>query len=675
MKAFIFTFFVLAISLFAEEGMWPLNMVPKQAIQEIYGVEVSDLWLNHIQKSCLRVSAGGSASFISSKGLVLTNHHVGSGAIYSLSTKERDLLKEGFYAKSHEEELKCPNLYVDQLISIQDVTDQIEGQLSDGLTSAEREKERKVLMAQIAKRAQTETGFQPEMVTLYRGARYHLYLYKRYTDLRLVMCPEQGIASFGGDIENFEFPRHALDMCFFRVYEEEKPLETEHYLKWSQMGAEGREPLFVLGHPGRTERILTANHLTFLRDYEIPLILNMIVEKIDCLEKFGNGSEERARIANHLMHRYQNGYKVYNAFNEGLKTSSLIRKKVEAEKLLFQSLSHDQLETWRALDAVLQKAQATYLEYFALERIGGAHFSKLFSWARSLIRAAEERAKPNEERLKEYQESELTSLKLDLFTTEPIYPELEVVLLNDSLDRVMRLLDRDHPLIELLKGVDAVEIVQGSRLIDLEYRKHLYENVEELNRSTDPLILLAKAFDPYARALREQYENEFFGPQKESYAQMTQIFFDRYGEALYPDATFTLRLSVGTMQGYEEEGEVLPPITTIDGVFAKAKSFAGDLDFTLPTSWSEKAGTLKGDCPFNFVSTHDIIGGNSGSPMINTKGEVVGLIFDGNRHSFLWDFEFDQTLGRAISVHSAVILESLQKVYEAQALANEILGN
>jgi len=655
---------MMTFSLFAEEGMWPLNMVPREKILESTGVELTDSWLDHVQKSCLRVSSGGSASFVSSHGLFMTNHHVGSSAIYNLSTKERDLLSEGFYAKGCEEELKCPNLYVDQLISIEDVTDQIEGQLSEGVSAAKREKERKGVIAKIKEQAKTDTGLQPEMVTLYRGARYHLYLYKRYTDLRLVMCPEESIASFGGDIENFEFPRYALDMCFFRVYENDKPLETDHYLKWSQAGPNGNEPLFVLGHPGRTERILTANHLRFLRDYQIPFILNFLSEKIACLQKFGERSEEHSRLASNLLHSYQNSHKVYNAFNEGMKNSSLIERKSKAESLLFETLNPSQLKAWTTLDSSLKEEQTNFFAYIVLERFGGSHFSKLFTWARYLVRAAEERALPNEERLHEYQESELPALELDLFSTEPIYPELEIVLLSDSLDRVNKLLH--------LEENDGEEMVRASKLNDLEYRKQLYESVEELKNSTDPLILLAKALDPFARELREYVENDFNGVQKESYAQITQILFDRYGESIYPDATFTLRLSMGSMQGYVEEGEWLDPMTTIDGVFEDAEAHTGEFPYTLPTSWSDNEGVLEGSTPFNFVSTHDIIGGNSGSPVINAQGEVVGLIFDGNRHTFLWDFEFDQTVGRAISVHSAVILESLQNVYEAQALADEI---
>ncbi len=673
MKSSIISFFLLASSLFADEGMWPLNMVPKAEIREMHGIEITENWLDHVQKACLRMSTGGSGSFVSAQGLVLTNHHVGAEAIYNLSTQEKDLLKEGFYAKTREEERACPNMYVDQLIAIQDVTDQITLKLSPLLTPVEREKERKILIAQILAQAKEETGLQPEMVTLYRGARYHLYLYKRYNDVRLVMCPEQSIASFGGDIENFEFPRHALDMCFFRVYHEGKPLQTDHYFKWSIAGPQEEETLFVLGHPGRTERILTASHLAFLRDYEIPLILNMIVEKIEILEAFSAQNEERARMASHLIHRYQNAYKVYNAFNEGLKHSSLIQRKSQAEELLLKTLSSDETAIWSFLGMTLEEAKAFYPEYFVLERMGGAHFCKLFTWARLLVRAADEQRKPNEERLREYQESELPALEMDLLGAQPIYPEMEVVLLDASLESLKALLEDEHPLQEFLMTQDAETLINESQLSDLDYRRKLLEDPAALAMSQDPLILLARAIDPYARKIREQYEEEFFGPQKESYAQMTHILFKQKGESLYPDATFTLRLSLGKMEGYEEGGEWLSPLTDIAGVYAKATSHAGEPFYSLPSSWRGKEEILKGSTPFNFVSTHDIIGGNSGSPMINAKGEVVGLIFDGNRHSFLWDFEFDQTLGRAISVHSAGILESLQKVYDAQRLVEELI--
>ncbi|MEM7174766.1 MAG: S46 family peptidase [Chlamydiota bacterium] len=673
MKGWLLLLFMATASLFSEEGMWPLNMVPKKTIEQNYGTKLSDSWLDHVQKSCLRLSHGGSASLISSQGLVMTNHHVGAKSIYDLSTEKRDLLQQGFYAKSRDKELKCPNLYADQLIAIRDVTDQVKRALSKTMTAVEREKKRKATIAQIIERARIETGLQPEMVTLYRGGRYHLYLYKRYTDLRLVMCPERSIASFGGDRENFEFPRHALDVCFFRIYENDKPVSTQHYLQFGSVGPQENEPLFVLGHPGSTSRILTVAHLKFISEQAIPLALDLITEKIDCLQKFGEKSEEHHRMATQLLHRYQNAYKVYCARQKGLVNSPLIATKIQAEKSLLQTLTSKQSKPWQNIDALLTNVRPIYAEYWALERIGSAHFSTLFSWARLLIRAAEEKTKPNDQRLKEYQENALPALKLQLFSTEPIYPELETALIEDSLKRVKGLLDADHPLFKSLATKDPAVLVSGSQLGDLAYRKRLYDNPKELKKSKDPLILLAKELDSFARKVREKYENEFCGPQKENYDQITQILFARHGEAMYPDATFTLRLSIGKMAGYPEDNSWVLPATTIAGVIAKADTHKGDVDFLLPVSWAEKKDKVKQTTPFNFISTHDIIGGNSGSPVINAQAEVVGLIFDGNRHSFLWDYQFDQKLGRAISVHSAVILESLQKVYEAEPLVNEIL--
>ncbi len=663
----------LALSLLAEEGMWPLNMLPKEHIKKTYHLSLSDDWCHVVQTSCLRLSHGGSASLLSSNGLVMTNHHVGAKSIYHASTSQNDLLEMGFYAKTYSEEIKCPNLHADQLIEIRDVTEQIKQPLTSIKDPIERSKERKALIARLTENARKETNLHPEMVTLYRGQRYHLYLYKRYTDLRLVMCPEQKIAAFGGNTENFEFPRHCLDLCFFRLYEGGKPATTPNHFTLSTRGPLYNQPLFVLGHPGQTNRILTSRHLKFVENTHIPLILNFVSNTITCLETFSAQGPERARVAADLLHQYYNGYKAYTFTQKALKTEALVDKKKESERLFFKTLSAEQAQPWLTLSTLVEKVEPLYSDYLLLERWGSSHFSKLFSWARLLLRSAEERAKPNEKRLREYQESALPALEARLFSKEPFYTDLDIALLDEALRTLRYCLDQNHPILTFLEKKTARDMVARSRLNDINYRKHLYHNPQELRNNGDPLLAFARVCDGPARTLREQYENGFVGPQKECYDHIADLSFQHQTEPTYPDATFTLRLSIGTLKGYFEEKKWISPITTVAEAFQKGARRASEPDFALPLNWNQRKADLKGSTFFNFASTHDIIGGNSGSPVINVNKEVVGLIFDGNRHSHLWNYQFDETQGRAISVHSTIILEALRTVYQAERLVNELV--
>ena len=671
-----FSVLLLHTTTFSDEGMWPLDSLPRESIQEKYGVFLNNDWVEHVQKSSLRVSIGGSASFVSPQGLILTNHHVASKAIFDLSNEKRNLMKEGFYTSSNDKELKCPNLYVDQLMSIQDVTEEITSNLSPEMTTTEMENARKEAIASIKGRVQEKTGLQPEIIPLYLGARYHLYLYKRYSDIRLVMCPEEPIANFGGDIENFEFPRHCLDATFFRVYEDDKPLHSKHYLKWSQGGPKLGEALFVLGHPGGTDRILTSDHLSFYRDISYPLILQYIEERITCFKKFGEKSEENRRIAAQNEMMFNNSLKVYKGLIKGLHSETIIPNKKKFESDLFNEISPTQQKPWEAMRLVLNETKPYYTDYFFLEGFG-SRFSKLYGWAKHLIRVAEEQDKPNGKRLKEYTDSELPTLKISVLTTEPIYLEYEKALLIDGLNRFKRNLGKDHPAVQTaLEGKSVEElvevIIEKTQLTHLPYRQKLFENREEVQNCTDPLIHLVKAIEPYAREIRERFDDHYTAIQTDSYAKITHLLFEKLGKALYPDATFSLRLSVGSMIGYEEERGYVDPISTLDGVFEKAKAHSNQSPYSLPVSWRENQDLLNSKTPFNFVSTNDITGGNSGSPIINAQGEIVGLIFDGNRYTFTWDFAFDKRQGRAVSIHSGMIRHVLKHIYHADALLNEL---
>ena len=669
--------FIAASSLSSDEGMWPLNMVPIEQINKTYGLHtdkpIDKPWLEHVQKSALRMSSGGSAAFVSSCGLLVTNHHVGSKALYNLSSEKKDLMKEGFYAKTLESELQCQNLYVDQLVAIQDVTTLINQHLNSKMSVSDKEKARKAAIASLIAKMEAETKLHPEVVSLYHGARHHLYLYKRYTDVRLVWAPEKCIAFFGGDEDNFEYPRYDLDVCFFRVYEDVKPLVVKDYLPWSKAGPKPGEPLFVVGHPGKTERKLTSSHLLFMKEVRLPLFLELIDEKIACLTKFGKGSDENARQAAQDIFSLRNVEKVFKATVGALRDKGIIEARVAAERELFSRLDKT---PWLKLESALADSKNYYPAYHVLEG-AGSRYCKLYAYAKHLVRLAEEKAKPNTLRFAEYTDSELPALELLLFSGEPIYKNQERAVLVDSLQRLIKTLGASHPLVKSILQGDGVEkyadeLISSTELADVEARRRLYENPALIEKSSDPMIRLAKAVDPYARQLRRTYENEFESVQNDSYAKIMDSLFALHGESVYPDATFTLRLSVGTMKGYKQAGKTVAPWTTLGGAFALSAAKNNKEPYQLPPSWLAMEGRLHKDTPFNFVSTNDIIGGNSGSPVLNQQGEVVGVVFDGNVHAFMWNYEYDDHEARAISVHSQAVIEVLQNVYDADRLVQEL---
>lgn len=661
----------------AEEGMWPFNNIPLAQIEKKYGLTLDPSWLQGVQLSCVRISAGGSGVFISPSGLIMTNHHVGAHAIYTLSSEENNLIEEGFLASCLEKELKCPNLYVDILVSMQDVTEELNKDLPLKTSLEEKEKSRKEKMAALKKKALEKTSLQPEIVSLYQGARYHLYLYKRLSDIRLVMAPEKSIAFLGGNERNFEYPRYNFDVCFFRAYENEKPFSSNHYLKWSLEGPQEGEPLFVAGHPGRTQRMLTSDHLVYFRDKKIPLLLSYLKSRIEALEKFSAQSQENRRVAEQDLFSYYNIQKAYTGIYQGLQQEDLIERKKAYEKELYGNENSSSFQVWLKLKKALENQQSNIAPYLFLEG-SFSIYSKLFAWAKTVVRAHEEKNKPNEKRLQEYTDSELASLEQDLFSTEPTYLGLEVLLMENSLKQLSKHLGEKNPAAILaLESCSpeerAKDLIYNSSLGDRNYRKSLYENRELFEASKDPLILLARELDPYARLARKKYEEELEPVQKESYTQIAALIFKKYGETVYPDATFTLRLSIGSMKGYLEHNLPIDPMTKIKGIFELADRFSPLPTYMLPFSWKKEGHLLDPETPFNFVSTHDIVGGNSGSPVINAKKEVVGLIFDGNIHSLIWDYGFSETQGRAVSVHSRGIIEALQKIYKAEALFQEIL--
>lgn len=668
-------------SIHGDEGMWLFNDPPRKLLQKEYSFEPTDAWLVHVQQASVRFNSGGSGSFVSPEGLVMTNHHVGADALQKLSTSERDLLAAGYYARTPEEELKCVDLELNVLMSIEDVTDRVKAAVSPKMSAAEAQKARRAAMNTIEKESLDRTGLRSDVVTLYRGAVYHLYRYKKYTDVRLVFAPEQAIAFFGGDPDNFEYPRYSLDVCFFRAYEDGRPAKVSHYLEWSEDGVGEGDLVFVSGHPGHTDRLNTIAHLEYLRDRVFPYSLDKIRRREVLLRAYSERSLEHARQAKDELLGLQNARKARLGGLAGLQDPSVMQRKRAEEKALREAVDQRAEvkaavgDAWNEVAGALAQWRSFHFAYDTLEE-GSAFNTDLFPIARGLVRLAEESSKPNAERLREYRESDLESLKQHLFSAAPIYPELEIVKLGDSLGMYMELAGADNELVHrVLDGKSPQEraafLIQETRLANLEVRKKLADGGQKaIEQSEDPMIQLARLVDGPARTLRKKYEEQVDEPMRQAYAKIAGARFTILGTDIYPDATFTLRLSFGQVKGYRDRGQVLPPWTTIGGAFQHAEAHGFQRPFELPKSWLEHKASLALDTPLNFVATADIIGGNSGSPVVNRKGQIVGLIFDGNTHSLVWDFVYTKEQGRAIAVDCRGIMESLRKVYNAKRLAD-----
>jgi hypothetical protein len=720
MSSFVKTFGILLLSAVyimsetatADEGMWLFTDPPTQLLKDRYDFEPTQQWLEHVQRSAVRFNSGGSGSFVSADGLVFTNHHVGADTLAKLSTPERDLVSEGFHARTRDEERKAVDLELNVLQSIEDVTDRVNAAVKPGMPPADAQRARRAVINTIEQESLEKTQMRSDVVTLYQGAKYHLYRYKRYTDVRLVFAPEKEIAFFGGDPDNFEFPRYDLDICFFRAYENDKPAKVEHYLKWSKAGAAENELIFVAGHPGRTSRLNTVAHLEFLRDRQFPSTLNTIRRREVLLKTYSDEGLENARRAEDELFGYQNSRKARLGGLAGLQDPSIMEQKQSDEKALRDFVAKNanlkDAAAWVNVDRAMTAWDAMYQMHGLIER-GAAFNTALFSIARDLVRLADENAKPNAERLPEYSESSLASLKQQLFSEAPIYKDLETVKLGDSLGMYLEWVglqareERDREqrttagesgrasrrsdsqfnewklLNEVLDGKSprerGADLVKGTRLEEVAYRKELFEGGRAaIEASDDPMIKLARLVDPRARELRKAYEAQVDEPLRQAYAKIAEAKFAKSGTNQYPDATFTLRLAFGTVKGYRDQGEQIPPWTTLGGAYPHAEKHGNVYPFKLPESWIKAKDRLDLDTPFNFVSTADIIGGNSGSPVINRAGELVGIIFDGNIYSLVLDFVYTDEQARAVSVHSAGIMEALDKVYNARELVAELGG-
>ncbi|MGL4555627.1 MAG: S46 family peptidase, partial [Gemmataceae bacterium] len=635
-------------------------------------------------KASVRVNSGGSASFVSPEGLVITNHHVASDALQKLGTEKVNYYRDGFYARTRDKELKCEAMELNVLLKIVDVTDKVNAAVPDGTKAEDASLKRRAQINKIEKDAKDEYKLQPQVVTLYQGGAYHLYLYKKYTDVRLVFAPEMAIAFFGGDPDNFEFPRYDLDITLFRVYEDGKPAKTPNHLRFTAGDLKEGDLTFVSGHPGRTRRLNTLADIEFTRDVEYPYVMQRLNRLEVLLSVFSDRNEENRRQAKDLLFSVQNSRKARLGGLAALLDPKLTaEKKAEQERLIAVASKDPKTagaaEAWKKIAAAQAAKGKLFRRYGALEG-GAGFFTDYFGIARHLVRAADERAKENKDRLPAYSETQLETLTEQLFSNEPIYDEFEIVKLTDSLTFLAGLFGYKAPLVQkVLAGKSPIdrarELVSGTKLKDVAERKRLYEGGKKaIDASTDPMIVLAKLVDADSRAVRKQVETQVDEPLKQAYADVAKVKFAADGTGTYPDATFTLRLSYGAVKGYREGDRTVSPFTTIGGAFARSKEFKNRPPFDLPESWIARKGKLNLDTPLNFVHTNDIIGGNSGSPVVNKAGEFVGIVFDGNIQSLRWDFAYDDEQSRATSVDARGILEALRKVYDAEELVKELVG-
>ena len=659
----------------ADEGMWLFNALPKKQLASKYKFEPTQEWIDHVMLSSVRFNSGGSASFVSSNGLVLTNHHVAADTLFKLSTPEHNYNEDGFLAKTFQDEIPATDLELNQLISIEDVTAKVNEAVKSDMAPADAFKARQAAMAQIEKESLDKTGLRSDVVTLYGGGRYHLYRYKKYTDVRLVWAPEAASAFFGGDADNFEYPRYCLDVTLFRVYEDGKPAKIDHYLKMDPNGAKDGDLVFVSGNPGRTRRILTSDAVEYQRDTALPRTLNMLRRREIALQQYGLEGPEQTRRGRDDLFGVQNSRKAYTGMLSGIQDPTFVESKRKSEQEIFNTLKSDPKlaglsGAWDTIRQLQDKRRELILKSASLR-------TQLSGFAEKIVLMATEDTKPSAQRLREFRDSARQSLEQELFSEVPVYDDLERSLLADELSRLAEDRGGNDPLVKnVLAGrsprARAAEIIAGTKLGNAEARKALAkQGLDGIKNSTDPLVDLIRKMEPEYRKLREATE-AIDEQERQAYAKVTEAKFAVGGDSVYPDATFTLRLSYGAVSGYESNGKQIPSSTKLGGAFEHEKVHLEKDPWVLPKSWHAAKDKINPDTPFNFVSTCDIIGGNSGSPVVSRDGAMVGIIFDGNIESLPGDFYYSDKQARSVSVHIAGVLEAMRKIYQAGHLADQM---
>ncbi len=666
----------------ADEGMWTFDNLPLKLLQEKYHFTPTQQWLDHVRLSCVRLNDGGSGSFVSPNGLLLTNHHVARGQLQKNSTREHDYIRDGFYAPVPDQEMKSPDLEVNVLVSMENVTARVQSALKDAKGAEAEFAARKAAIAGIERDSEKATGLRSDVVTLYQGGEYWLYRYKKYTDVRLVFAPEEQAAFFGGDPDNFTYPRYDLDMALFRVYENGKPLQTSDYLHWNPQGAPDDELVFVVGNPGSTSRLDTMAQLELQRDVVLPMLLRMLRARIVRLQAYSAQGAEPARQAGTMIFGMENSVKALQGQYQGLLDKDLMAKKQkEEEDFRSRIMSNPDWKAaygsaWSSIAEAGKKDVAREKE----ERFRTL-FSQYGTLAMNIVQYVSEIKKPDGERLPGYHDAQLESLKFRMFSPAPIYPGLETVRITGALEDALAELGPNDAFVKAVlrgraPGQAAAELVSGTKLADPQLRRGLVDGGQAaVDASTDAMIVLARQLDPMRREVIKWFEDNVESVEQRAGEQIGQARFAAYGKSTYPDATFTLRISYGQVQGYPMNGTKAPAKTTFYGLYDRAAGFNYAGPFYLPSRFQEGRDKLTLSTPLNFVTTNDIIGGNSGSPVINSKAEIVGLIFDGNIESLAGEYVYNGAANRAVAVHTGGMTEALRKLYNAPALVKELLGN
>jgi len=669
----------------ADEGMWTFDNLPLQKMKAAYGFAPDQAWLDHVRLSAIHFG-GGSGSFISADGLVLTNHHVGRGSVQALSDRlKKDFIKDGFLAATRDQELKVPGLELRTLVSMENVTERVAKAVKPGLSEAAAQKARAEELARIQKEVREKTGLSPDVVRLYQGGEIWIYAYKKHTDVRLVMAPEMGVAFFGGDPDNFTYPRHNLDFTLFRVYEDGKPYHPAHHLTWTSKGIKAGDLTFVVGHPGSTERLATYAQMINAGEFAIPRRVKASERMRDSLVAYGKLSPENRRQVNSLIFGLENGIKASTGYVSGLRNKEAMARIRKAEEELKAKVAADPTsdakDSWKAIEKALEAQKALFEEsQFANARTGGMLGSSLLGQALTLVRLADEAGLPSDKRLEEYRDANLENVKRRLLTERAFFPGLEIHQFAFGLQEASS--GKAPAYIKAVLGgrtpeAAAKAAVEGSKLMDPAVRKALIEGGKAaVDASTDPMIKLARLIDAPNREYRKKAE-AISAVLAEHGSRIAKARFKAYGKTVYPDATLTLRLSYGPVAGYPANGTLIQPFTTFGGMYDRAAGWGPEAEngaWALPKRWIEKRSMLDMDTPFVFAHAVDIIGGNSGSPVLDTKGELVGLIFDGNIESLPGHFFYDGKVNRGISVDARAILEAMDKVYDAKELVKEIRG-
>jgi hypothetical protein len=666
----------------ADEGLWTFDNFPSAKVEQAYGVKIDKAWLDHLQAATVRLTTGCSGSVVSKAGLVLTNHHCVVECVQALSSAASDHMKNGFLTASRAEERKCPGMQAEILVSVTDITSSVNAATA-GKTGGD------FVAARDATAARAEDAvcggdprYRCQMVSLYRGGAYQIYKHRRYADVRLAFAPEFSTAFFGGDPDNFNFPRFNLDMAFVRLYEDGIAVVSPNHLAWKPRAPRPGEPVFVAGSPGTTERLMTVAQLETQRDLAIPLAQLQRSELRGRLIAFSHQDAEARRLVTDPLFGTENAFKVNRGRQAILNSRAFLDSKRADEAALRAKVAADPAlaaqvgDPWREIEV----AQAAYAQHHVrlrqLETYAGSN-SDLFNYARILVRAAQERARPSAERLPEYSDAKLALLEKEVLDPRPVEPRLEAIYLEFWLSKTREYLTADDPATRLLLGSEspedlAAKLATTSILGDAAARKALWDGgLDAIAASGDPMIHMAWRIDPAARAVRRAWESEVTGPVAAASERIALARFAAYGQAVYPDATSSLRLSYGTVAGWTYQGVTVPPTTTIAGLYNRA---TGAEPYALPTRWAAAKARLDQKAVLNFVTTNDIIGGNSGSPVVSATGELLGAAFDGNIHSLGGVYGYDGAVNRTVVVSTVAATEALRKVYGRADLVKELTG-